>query len=62
MAVSVKRFTALFFGFIKKEAVEIITKYDMQKFVIAPNEPNSIFSAFFTKGYSVKSHTDNDEM
>ena len=62
MAVSVERFTALFFGFIKKEAVEIIIKYDMQKFVIASNESNSIVSAFFTKGYSVKSYTDNDEM
>ena len=62
MAVSIERFTTLFFSFIKKEAVEIITKYDMQKFVIAFDESNSIVSAFFTKGYSVKSYMDNDEM
>ena len=62
MAVSVEKFTALFFGFIKKEAAKLITKYDMQKFVVAPNEDNSVVSAFFTKGYSVKSHIDNDEM
>lgn len=62
MAISVERFTALFFGFIKKEAAELIMKYNMQKFVIAPNEPNSVVSAFFTKGYSIKSHIDNDEM
>ena len=62
MAVSVEKFTAIFFGFIKKEAAEIITKYDMEKFVIAPNEPNSVVSAFFTKGYLIKSHIDNNEM
>lgn len=62
MAISVERFTAMFFGFIKKEAAELILRYDMERFVIAPNEPNSVVSAFFTKGYSVKSHKDNDEM
>jgi hypothetical protein len=62
MAVAVERFTAIFFGFIKKEAAEIIMKYDMEKFIIAPHEPNAVVSAFFTKGYSVKSHLDNDEM
>jgi hypothetical protein len=62
MAISVERFTAIFFGFIKKEAAELITKYDMEKFVINSDEPNSVVSAFFTKGYSVKSHIDNDEM
>jgi hypothetical protein len=48
--------------FIKKEAAKLITKYDMQKFVVAPNKNNSIVSAFFTKGYFVKSHIDNNEM
>jgi hypothetical protein len=62
MAVSVERLTALFFGFIKKEAAELIMKYDMEKFVVASNEPNSVVSAFFTRGYATKSHTDNDEM
>ena len=62
MAVSVERFTALFFGFIKKEAMELIMKYNIEKFVVAPNEPNSVVSAFFTKGYSAKSHTDNNEI